>query len=244
MKRMPAWAALGLIDAKSISRDPMLLWIVFYPLGLGLMIRLGLPLLESFTVSRFGLSLTPYHPLLMSFFLLTAPMLAGIVIGFLLLDQRDDQTILALQVTPLTLNGYLVYRLFIPALLTTLIAIFLFPIAGVLKVNWFEIIVMSLGVILLAPCFSLTLAAFASNKVQGFAVSKAQGILLVAPVLAYFVDPPLQWVFGLVPIYWPAKVVWLIYAGQPPWYFLLTGVLYQAVLLFVLTRRFNKIMYL
>jgi fluoroquinolone transport system permease protein len=36
----------------------------------------------------------------MSFVLLMTPMLAGIVVGFLLLDQRDDQTLTALQVTP------------------------------------------------------------------------------------------------------------------------------------------------
>jgi fluoroquinolone transport system permease protein len=46
----------------------------------------------------------------MSFLVVVMPALVGMVIGFLLLDQRDDQTLAALQVTPLTLNGYLIYR--------------------------------------------------------------------------------------------------------------------------------------
>jgi fluoroquinolone transport system permease protein len=241
---MDAWSALGFIDAKSISRDPFLLWIGFYPIILGLLIRWGLPLVEEYIRARFGFSLVPYHPLLMSFFLLTAPMLAGIVIGFLLLDQRDDQTLAAIQVTPLTLQGYLVYRLAAPAVLALVIAAILFPVTGLLKFRTVEVVLSVVGALVVAPCFSLILIAFASNKVQGFAVSKAQGIFLIAPVLAYFVDPPIQWFFGIVPVYWPAKVVWQLHAGQPAWQYLLVGLALQFVLLYVLIRRFNKMMYL
>lgn len=97
----------------------------------------------------------------------------------------------------------------------------------------------------LGPIYALLLAAFATNKVQGFALTKALGVLLVPPVLAYFVPAPWQWLFGLDPLYWPAKLLWLLHAGQASyWLYLFIGLLYQFLLLIILLRRFNRAMHL
>lgn len=116
MKTLRVLQALGPIDTKSVSRDSLLRWMVFYPLLLAGLIRWGVPWLTVRLLMQFQFDLTPYYSLLMSFVLLMTPMLTGMVIGFLLLDQRDDQTLTALQVTPLTLSGYLVYRISLPIL--------------------------------------------------------------------------------------------------------------------------------
>ena len=105
MKTMRVLQALGAIDLKNVSRDPLLRWMIFYPLLLAGLIRWGVPSLAARLMAQFQFDLAPYYPLLMSFVLLMTPMLAGLVIGFLLLDQQDDQTLTAIQVTPLTLNG-------------------------------------------------------------------------------------------------------------------------------------------
>lgn len=41
-------------------------------------------------------------------------MVFGVVTGFLLLDERDDRTLTALQVTPLPLRAYIFYRVTVP----------------------------------------------------------------------------------------------------------------------------------
>jgi fluoroquinolone transport system permease protein len=66
---------------------------------------------------QYGFDLSVYYPLIMSFIAVAMPMIYGALIGFLVLDQRDDNTITALQVTPLTLVGYLGYRVALPTLL-------------------------------------------------------------------------------------------------------------------------------
>jgi fluoroquinolone transport system permease protein len=54
--------------------------------------------------------LTPYHPLVMGGYVMTAPGMAGMVIGFPFLDERDARTLAALRTTPLSMRQYLPYR--------------------------------------------------------------------------------------------------------------------------------------
>ena len=238
---MKMWAivrALGPIDAVSIRRDPMLKWLAVYPLFLCLLIRWGVPILKAYLMERFQFDLVPYYPLLMSCVILMTPMLAGIVIGFLLLDQRDDQTLTALQVTPLTLSGYFAYRIAVPTILSLVITIVAFPVTALTKLGFLELVGAGLSSCLLAPLYALFLGTFAGNKVQGFAITKGLGVLLVPPLIAYFVPPPWQFAFGIDPLYWPAKFLWGITAGAPgAWMHLLAGMLFQAILLQVLLRR-------
>ncbi len=122
-----AWRALGTIDAHNIRRDPLLRWLAFYPLALTLLVRWGIHPVTQRLLRDWDFDLIPYYSLCLSFLLMTTPMLTGMVFGFLLLDQRDDQTLLALQVTPLTLSGYLVYRMAVPTLLSVLVTLIMLP---------------------------------------------------------------------------------------------------------------------
>ena len=98
--------ALGPIDVKSVARDSMLRWMIGTPIVLALVFRWGVPAFDGWFGERYDFDLTPYYPLLCSFLVLMIPTLMGSVVGFLLLDQRDDRTLTALQVTPLTAQGY------------------------------------------------------------------------------------------------------------------------------------------
>ena len=179
----------------------------------------------------------------MSFLVELLPILTGMVVGFLLLDQKDDGTLTALRVTPLTRAGYLAYRLAMPMVVSVVMTLAVFPLAGLVRVGLVPLLLMALGSAPLAPLFALLLGAFAGNKVEGFALAKASGVLFIPPVLAYFVDPPWQWAFGLMPTYWPVKAFWVQQAGGQGYpAYLLVGAAYQALLLVPLLRRFDRVM--
>jgi fluoroquinolone transport system permease protein len=212
-----------------------------YPLVIALVVRLGVSPLTEWLARRYEFNLVPYHALLMSVILLMPSMLAGMVIGFLLLDQRDDQTLAALQVTPLTVKGYFAYRNILPLVLSFVVTVIMFALAGFVSVGFLGVIGAAASSAPLAPIYALALAALASNKVQGFAFSKAFGVLLFPPVIAYFFEPPIQFIFGLDPLYWPAKFFWSIHAGeQMAWLYLLIGFGYQALLIRILFRRLYR----
>lgn len=243
MKPWRAIRVLGGIDAKNIGRDPLLRWMILFPLLLAVLVRWGIPPLEEFLSARYAFSLAPYHPLLMSFVLTAMPMLSGMVIGFLLLDQRDDRTLSALQVTPLALNGYLAYRLGLPMAMSLVSTLAVLPVTGYADLGFLSLLLAALAAAPVAPFYALSLGAFAGNKVQGFALTKAMGVLLAIPVAAWFVREPWQWVFGLVPLYWPAKVYWMLDAGSGKGgvaLLLAAGLLYQAAVVAGLLRRFRS----
>jgi fluoroquinolone transport system permease protein len=93
-----------------------------------------------------------------------------------------------------------------------------------------------------APLMALALAVFAQNKVQGFALVKASSVFQMAPLVAYFVRAEWLPAFWIFPTYWPAKLLWTLQTGgEYAWRYLAVGLAYQLLLLFILLRRFNRL---
>lgn len=241
MKGTAVFKALGPIDVRAVGRDEMLRWMVFLPLLLALLIRFGWPPLVRQLYASYQFDLSPYTTLLMSFLTIGIPAVFGMVIGFLLLDERDEGSLIGLQVTPLSLNNYLAYRLGIPIALTLVLVLVGLPLAGITTFSLGQLVLLALVSAPMAPLLAVFLAAFASNKVQGFALSKGAGILFVAPLAAYFLGGTWQWVLGLLPTFWAPKLYWLLSENAPSaWLVGLVGLVYQLLCLYLLARRFNK----
>ncbi len=242
MRAMAVLRALGPIDAANVRRDPLLRWMLVLPLGFALLFRWVASLADPWLADRFGVEIEAYYPLLASSVVAIAPMVYGTVVGFLLLDQKDDGTLTALRVTPLTPRGYLTYRIAIPMLLGIVITPLVLALSGFSRLGLGEQLLAGLAVAPFAPAFALFLAAFARNKVQGFALMKAAGIVNWPPVIAWFVTSSWQLAFGLCPTYWPIKFYWELEAGGPDaWVYLAVGTAYVALLILLMQRRFERV---
>ena len=168
------------------------------------------------------------------------PMLAGIVVGFLLLDQRDDQTLTALQVTPLTLSGYFAYRIAVPTVVEFFRNAGGVSLTGLVALGPFALVSAGLSSCLLAPLYALFLGTFANEQGPGVCADESLGILLVPPLVAYFVHPPWQVLFGVDPLYWPVKVFWLVEAeAVNAWVYLAIAIIVQIFVLRLLLQRMN-----
>lgn len=243
MRATAVFRALGPIDARAISRDSLLAWMAVIPLLLGLLMRWVLPQVDAFLLAEFEFDLVPYHHLLASYlFVGLAPMTVGMVIGFLLLDERDDNTLSALLVTPLSFETYLAYRLGLPVLMGIVTTALGMSFAGLVTLAWGPLLLVLALASLQAPLMSLALACFAENKVQGFALVKGLGGVLLAPVLAWWVAFPWQLLAGVVPSYWPLRAYWW---GTDPgsgfWLALVVGLAVNLAALALLLRRFHRV---
>jgi fluoroquinolone transport system permease protein len=244
MNAAAVFRALGPIDLRSVARDSMLRWLVALPILIALLLRWGVPVAAERVGRQYSIDLTPYFPLITSIVVLVTPMVAGTVIGFLLLDQRDDRTLSALQITPLTLAGYLAYRLAVPVLVSVVMTVIAVPLTGLVRIGVLPLVLVGLGAAPLAPGFALLLGAFAGNKVQGFAIMKAAGITNWPPIIAWFLPTVWQWVMGIVPTYWPVKLFWMLEAGEGGWWgYLAVGMAYQILLVLLLLRRFSTVLH-
>lgn len=239
---MNFFAALGLNDLKSIRREPLLLYMLVIPPVMVLVLRLVLPRATTYLSENLGFDLLPYYPMLLSFFfVLQIPLLFGVLVGLLVLDERDDDTLTALRVTPISMRGYALYRgtgavllSFVYVLLALLLSGFVSPSLAL------AVVAVALLAGLMAAVFALTVATFASNKVEGLALTKGLSVFMLGPLAAYFVPTDWQLFFGLLPTYWPAKTFWVAGEGGNFWPYALAGLIYSVLLLPSLLRRFRR----
>ena len=232
--------ALWIADLKLISRDHFLLFLLAYPLVLATAARFLLPIAAESLSGKFDLP--AYYPLLNAyFFLLISPLVYGVLTGLILLDERDDDTLHAIMVTPLARSSYMSYRLVVPFLLSVIYSLVQIWILGLHEPPYWFVIPASIGSAFIAPFFAVLLAAIASNKVEGLALMKALGIFLVAPCLDWFFDGPWVSLLGIFPTYWPINAYWLGVEGEFGarfWSSLLIGAVYLSLLTLYLLKRF------
>ena len=237
---MRVYQAIVSVDLKNVRRDPLLPWAAAVPLFVALVLRAGVPPLADWLRASAGLDPDRYHALLMSFLVMIAPSMVGMVIGFLLLDERDEQILAALQATPLSLRTYLSYRVGAPLILGLAITLIAYPVAGLAPVHVPDLLAAALLAAFNGPITALFLAGFAENKVSGLALVKVLNSLNVLPVVAYFVEMPWQLAAGVIPAYWPMKALWSAAAGQGYLHIAVAGFGVNVTALLLLARRLNR----
>lgn len=239
---MTALRAFGVNDLKSIKRDSLLVYMLIIPPTMVLVVRLIVPWLTERLAASLGFDLVPYYPMLLSFFfILQLPLLFGLLVGLLILDERDDDTLTALRVTPISMTDYILYRAGTAILLSTVYVIVALPLTGLMPPALLPTVV-PIAVLsgIMTPLFGLILATFASNKVEGLALMKALGIFLLGPLAAYLIESNWQLILGILPTYWPAKAFWVAGDGGNFWPYLLVGLAYNVTLMVLLLHRFRK----
>jgi fluoroquinolone transport system permease protein len=227
-------------DIRSLWRDPLLGWIVILPIGMALLLRVLIPRITEVLFAQIAFDLTPYYALIMSGYLMTAPGIVGMVIGFLLLDERDTRTLTALRVTPLSMSHYLAYRVAVPLLVGTAATLVGYPLTGLVPLPLTVLWPIAAVAALSAPALALLLAAIAPNKVAGFAVVKFLNTVNLLPLVAYFVPPPAQWLAGILPPYWPMRALWSAASGEPFSAALLAGATTAGLAVLLCARLFHR----
>ena len=232
--------SLGPVDLKSVARDSLLLMISFGALILAVLFRFLVPFVTDWMRAAYAIELTPYYPLFASVIILLVPGLVGVVVGLLLLDERDEHMLTALLVTPVPFSSYLIYRLGLPVALSFVLTPLMVNVAGLAVIPLGELLLLSVLSAISGATTALLLAAFAENKVTGLAVLKGIQSLQMLPLIAYFVAPPLQWTAGIIPSYWPLVVYWRMDAGDGYLRYWVIGMILNLGLLYVLARRYER----
>lgn len=234
--------AFGLNDLKNIRRDSLLIYMMIVPWLIVLLVRWLLPGITQWLSSEHAFNLIPYYPLVISFFfVLQIPFLSGLVFGFLLLDEKDERIFSALQVTPVSLENYILYRFIVAVVFTVINILVTLPATGYVKYSILpKVVPIALVAGLFAVLLILLLIVFANNKVEGLAIAKGFGLLLMGPLVGFFVGSKWQVLLGILPTYWPAKAFWLISEGKSAYLHLFIGLIYSLALIMLLLKRFEK----
>ena len=245
MQFTTAFRKLGRNDTRLIGRDSFAVMMIVYIMIIAVVLRFGVPWVAGLLLAELQFDLAPYYPLLTSYFaLVIGPMMAGIVFGFLLLEERDAETLKAMLVTPMPLNTFILYRVVIASLLA-----FVFVLATLLIVNLtaftpLELILVSVCAALFGPIIMLFFATFAANKVEGFALTKIASLVGIITIVAWFIPEPWQYLVGFFPPFWVSKAMWIIAGGGGLWLpHQAVCLVLMGVVLWWFVRRFRTVAY-
>lgn len=243
---------LGRTDVKLFGRDRFPLFMFLFVVYIAVALRFLLPWANDYLANENVLPnefiasyLSDYYPVIVAYMAFyTGALIIGTVVGFVMLDEKDHNTLRAMLVTPVPLREYLVYRAGLPAVLG-----FVIVVAMVLGINqalvpWWQLLLLAGGASLFAPIVTLFYANFAENKVQGFAYSKFTGVSGWIIMLGWFIPEPFQWLFGLFPPFWISKAYWMAFAGNGWWWgALFLGIVLQLGVIYWLVQRFQRVAY-
>jgi fluoroquinolone transport system permease protein len=192
-------------DLRQIRRDPMLMAVLFGPILLMILVRYGIPEIDKLTLKHFEFSMLEYDMLILGFFMLLIPFLVGILVGLLILDDRDEGMIVFYSVTPLGRKGYLMYRLASPVFLSAIFTFLMGWFNGIAYIEMAKLLASVLLFSLEAPLIALVMVSMASNKVEGLAVTKGLGVILAFPFLVHLVHSSWIWAGSIIPTFWASQ---------------------------------------
>ncbi|MFD1737984.1 hypothetical protein ACFSCX_15715 [Bacillus salitolerans] len=231
--------ALWMSDMKNILRDSILLIGLIGPILFSLLVKFGLPSLEDFLFDQYNWELVPHYPFILSIVLLMTPLTVGMLMGFMLLEDRDENMLLYYSVTPLTKSGYLLYKTASIMMVTFLVSFMVIYLCNLLDIELVWLLPINLLISLETPIIALFIASFASNKVEGLALSKVTSVLLIVPFAVYFMDSSWVYVAGLLPPYWITFSMLRI-GTSDFWMLIVGGLLVHLIYLGVLNRIFQR----
>lgn len=187
-------------EFKNMFRDRMYFLFAIYPVLLGLIGYYILPELPGGVVQ----DIVPMVLIVMSGFVY------GALIAFTLLDDKDDNVLMSLKITPINVKAYVGVKLVVGFMFGLIATVVLIYTTGFLKEAdpsiWVILVISILGA-LQAPIIALLVNSFSDNKVEGFVIMKLSGLILFLPIIGYFITGIVQYALGIAPGFWSSRVI-------------------------------------
>jgi hypothetical protein len=206
-------AALLAADAMNVSRDPMLIFATV----LSVLPSIGLWLAkDSIDAAGVSAGIESLSLLFIPLALLLPAFLIGWVTGFLMIEDRDDGPLLAIDVTPVGKGGFLAYRLVVSAGLSAAITIMALHLLVPAAALWLKLLLLA-TIPADTALSAIVLLALARNKVEGLALTKLTNLASIVPFAAV-IPSPLRFVAAIIPTYWLGELLGLPgKAAAPAW---------------------------
>jgi len=226
-------------EVRQFFKDPMTILIGILPFPIAIIFRFGIPPLADFLAPWIDLS--GLENFWAGLLIMIGPMLFGFTGGFLFLDEKDQGLLPVLRVTPVSDSLWVFEKTIIPMAVTLPGVLIQLAICGLIAPFNPRYIPLAILAALEAPFLSLVIASMAKDKVQGMTMGKTMSLVMMPPMLIYFIDHPLIHLSALSPPYWILQTFRHVEQGDRSfWMFFTGGLLYHLVLgvtIFSLSRR-------
>jgi len=227
---------------KRLGTDNLMLVLSVYPFFLAVVGKFLVPFLRDTFIGQFDMAL--HYPAILAFFILANPYIYGALAALMLLDEREENVIQAIRVTPFTLGRYMVTKVVFFVIVSVVSGMVITEIVGLVELTLVESFIINGLLSLAAPFNMILINSFAKNRVEGFAVIKGTGIMIMLPLVAFYIPESYNLIAGVVPGYWPAMAIRSIaesgFGIMPYWGYSLVGFAYITILIKLLNHKFEK----
>lgn len=213
-------------EFKNLLRDKMNLTMFIYPLIMLVMAVFFFPFLfkmDDMNASGLQVTMVMLIVALVGF----GFMIAAILLGFSLLDNKDEDTMQTIAVTPISKKGYVSFKLIYTYVLSVINTVIMLGGTKLFAsnqyvitygldtvyifnaVSYWHILFFSLSMGLLVPALGLLIVAVSKNKVEGFAYMKSTGFLILIPAITML--PSFrgmgQYLLSIFPNFWGTQAM-------------------------------------
>lgn len=225
------------IFVSEITKDFMLFACLIGPIFMAVLFRFGLPVLENFLCNYFYKEeiLTSYYILFDLLLGIMTPILFCFSGVLVILEEIDCGTAKYFSVTPIGKSGYVISRIGIPSFFALLYNALLLSIFTSAKINGIMILLLSVNGTLIALVTSIFVVTFAKNKIEGMALVKMCGLLILGIPSAFFIKSPVRYCFAVLPSFWMAEL-----CITNDFLFFILGILSSLIIIFGLYGKFKK----
>jgi fluoroquinolone transport system permease protein len=195
-------------DLRLIFRDKSLLIMFFLPLIIVLLCREGVPYLTEFIPQ-----IPRYYWIIVAGFTSVTASTPSFLLGFIILDERDENIHNILRILPLPQNFILKSRILFIIFLGFIFSLTILIFNGLVHYGFFETVALAVLFSFIPPVLTFAITAFARNKIEAATMYKGLSLVLILPVIAFFVDEIWKYFFGIIPFFWTFEAVYV--TGNP-----------------------------
>jgi len=188
---------IAINDFKLIFRDVTLKLFFILPLVLIVLVVWFVPML----LSRFEF-LNDYIPLILMLFIIENTQAFCIIHSLLFIEEKETQTAKVYGVLPISKKGLILARLFIPYVLTVLFNVILLSFQKLIVLGFIFNVVFALLAALTVPIYVLLLCSYAKNRLEGMVYIKLFNLLVLLPLVAFFIGGNWVHILGILPTHW------------------------------------------
>lgn len=186
-------------ELKNIIRDKMYAFFLVYPVIISVVSYFLIPYL--YDLNPLASDITFLGLLLMNSFIF------GVVTSFTLLDDQDDNVLLSLKITPISVKLFVLFKLlmsYIFGIVSTLLM--LLSVDYFAQTNLIDLLFILILAPMQGPILAMLIASISRNKVEGFVIMKLSGLILMVPIAALFLTDWKELLISIFPGFWTARL--------------------------------------
>ncbi|MTI65326.1 MAG: ABC transporter permease [Firmicutes bacterium] len=157
----------------------------------------------NFIISNIGYKMSPVASIGSASLIIVSIMLGGMIIGFNIIEEKENNTLNALTVSPMNRKEFICGKSIIGIIIPIIQSLLMLWILDLFHVNIFMILVLIVSSSLIAIVLGFLIGVLSNNQIAGIANMKGLMLLVSASILgAVLLDSSKHFLLYWSPLYW------------------------------------------